>query len=435
MISRKPFQHLRPEGWLRLALFALGVFYAVFTAGVLLKSGPFAPAGVDFRALFAAARIAATSGFAQVYNLAAQNEVQEALMAPYHPPEVSSPPVLLLPVFVAPFCALLPLGLVGGLIVWTVCNLIVLVIYLVWFLRVSQSDQGDTPRFSGEQTDRTLIALSLLSFPVFTNFFLGQTNVWLLVCIGEFLRAWKQGRPFRSGLWLGGLLLKPQTLPLVLPFLALSGEWRILSGFAVASAVVGAISLILAGPEGLRTWAILLAHYTNNLPTAALPTTNPEAMMNLRMLGEVLSVLFASEAMRGIVTGLAVGVALLTLWRSLQVSKRTPEERTGPLLSLLAATFTVTWHSHIHMATMLVPSFLRQVSTGQMPRRLFVLWTVLPPAVYFLAMVGMALLNAWGRPIPPFPGFTYPALALFIFHIYLAIRGPCCGIPKTGEVP
>ena len=434
MSSRKLFHHLRPDEWLRLALLALGTFYAVFTAGVILKSGPFAPAGVDFRALFAAARIAATSGFVQVYNLAAQQEVQEALMAPYHPLEVASPPVLLLPVFVAPFCALLPLGLAGGMIFWTLLNLIAPAIYLVWFLRVSQRDQGDRPPFSGEQTDRTLIALSLLSFPVFINLFLGQTNVWLLVCIGEFLRAWERGRPFRSGLWLGGLLMKPQTLIIVIPFLALSREWGVLSGFAVASAVIGAISLILAGPEGLRAWVTLLTRYTDNLPAVALPTTNPEAMINLRMLGEVLSVLFPSAPTRGIAAGLSVGVALLALWLSLW-KKRTPGERSGPLLSLLAATSAVTWHSHIHMAAMLIPPFLRQVSTGQMPRRLLVLWTMIPPGVYFLSMAGMALLSAWKRPIPPFPGFTYPALALLIFHIYLSVRGPCRWIPKeVGEV-
>jgi len=402
---RRPFRHLRPEGWLRLVFLALAVLYSILTIWTALHIGLFTVLGGDFRAFFAAAHIAVTSGFAQVYNLAVQKEVQGELMAPYTDGEVETVPVPFFPPFILPFVIFLPLGLSRGFALWTILNVIALAVYV--------------SRFVGKSTEGNfLLVTTFLSFPVFLNFFFGQVNVWLLICVGEFLRAWEGGRPFRGGLWLGGLLMKPQTLILVLPFLALSGEWGILLGFAAASIVVGTMSLILGGPEGLKAWGILLFRYTGNLPT-----TSPQAMVNLRMLGEVLSVLFPPAPMRGIAAGLSVGLALVMLWLFFRRSKRMPEDRAGPLLSLLAATSAVTWHSHIHMAAMLIPPFLRQVSTGQMPRRLFVLWTVLPPAVYFWSMVGMALLSALDRPISPFPGFTYPALVLLIFHIYLAIRG------------
>jgi hypothetical protein len=385
------------------------VFYTILILWTVLHFGLFTVLGADFRAFFASAYIEVTSGFPQVYDLTVQKKFQKALMAPYTTGEVEAIPVPFLPLFILPFVIFLPLGLSGGFALWTILNIIALTVYL--FRSAEESRKRDP-----------LPALAFLSFPMFLTLFLGQTNIWLLVCVGELMRAWERGDSFRSGLWLSGLLLKPQTLILLLPFLALNREWGILASFAVASTVIAAISLALAGLEGLKAWAILVLHYIGHLPTTERPTTNPEVMINLRMVGEVLSVLFASEAVRGIAAGLSAVVAVVALILSLRWRRRTPEERSGMLLFLLTVTSVVTWHSHIHMATMLIPSFLRQVSTRQMPHHLLVLWTMLPPAVYFLSIAGMALLSIWGRPFPPLPGFTYPALALLIFHIYLAIH-------------
>ena len=66
MSLRRPFAHLRSEEWLRLAAFALVVFYAILAVWAVLHLGLFSVLGGDFRAFFAAARIAATSGFDQV---------------------------------------------------------------------------------------------------------------------------------------------------------------------------------------------------------------------------------------------------------------------------------------------------------------------------------------------------------------------------------
>ena len=55
--------------------------------------------------------------------------------------------------------------------------------------------------------------------PVFLNFFFGQVNLWLLICAGEFFRAFLSAKPLKAGLFLGGWLLKPQLLILIIPFL------------------------------------------------------------------------------------------------------------------------------------------------------------------------------------------------------------------------
>lgn len=406
MSTREPYQPLR------LVLVAIGSFYVLFTAGIIHREGPFAPAGVDFRALFASAHIMVTSGFSQVYDLAVQKQVQTALVAPYGFEQIEPIPTPFLPLFIVPFCLLLPAGLLGGFIAWTILNFVILVGYLVRFVKDVQVE-------TGEPTDRSLLpALALLSFPTFTNFLLGQVNVWLLVCMGEFIRAWEKGRPFRSGLWLGGMLLKPQILILVLPALILSGEWGAVGGFAFASAVVGMISLIIAGPGGIQAWGILLTHHA-----ARLSSTDPIAMINLRMVSELLSLLCSLEGTQRIAVIVAIVVSLVTLLLSIRLRKRAPEEKSGVMVPLMTATLVATWHAHIHMAMALIPSLLHQVITGRMPRRLFVVWAILPSAVYILSLAFIALLNASGIQPPPLAGFTYPALALLILHIFMTVQG------------
>jgi hypothetical protein len=216
--------------------------------------------------------------------------------------------------------------------------------------------------------------------------------------MGEFIRAWGEGKRVRGGLWLSGLLLKPQILVLMFPFLVFSGEWGIAGGFAIGAAAIGMISLVIGGTEGIKAWAALLTHHATRLPT-----TGPGIMINLRMVSELLSLLFSLDVQRiaGIV---AIAIALLTLWFSLRLREQAPEEKLGVMVPLLAATFVTTWHAHMHMAMAFIPLLLHQVITGRMPLRLFGLWTMLPPAVYFLCVADIVLLTVSGVQLPPIEG-------------------------------
>ncbi len=404
---RKPFRNLCTSEWLHLGAFAIGVFYVLLTIWTVFHLPLLTIVGGDFRAFFASARIATTSGFAQVYDLVVQREAQQALMAPYTTGEVETVPTPFLPIFIIPFSLFLPLGLFRGFILWTILNAGVLAIYLL--------------RLGGRGEGYLLPGLALVSFPVFLTLLLGQVNIWLLVCVGEFLYAWKRGKGFYSGFWLGGLLIKPQTLILLIPALFLKRRWNILAGFVTATLGVMLVSLALAGPEGLTAWGGLLTRYMGNLPA-----TDPAAMGNFRMLGGLLSLLIPPRCAWGIAGGLSVAIALLALWVSLR--RKGSEDESAFLLPLLAATCAVAWHSHIHMAAILIPPLLRQVTTGQMSRSLFVVWTLLPPAVYFLGITNVALMVALGKQPPPIPGFTYPALVLLGLHSSLAVRAAL----KTG---
>jgi len=427
---RKPFQQLRPDERLRLTLVAVGTFYVIFTAWFLFNGGLFIPVGGDFLAFFASARIAATSGFSQVYDLSVQEAVQRDLTAPYNLSNLEILPTFFLPAFTAPFCLFLPLGLLGGFIIWTLLNLGVLIGYLAWFLgcvqeRAGGGLTGQIPYIAFGTVRHSLLILTLLSFPVFLNFFFGQVNVWLLICIGEFLRAWEQGKPFRSGLWLGGLLLKPQTLILILPFLVLSGEWNAVLGFAVASAAIVGTSLGLAGLEGLKAWLIQLIRYTSNLPTI-----NPQVMANIRMIGELLSVLLSSEALQKVAGGLSLGVALLVLLLGLRLKKRAPEEISRIWLPLLATTSIIAWHSHIHMSMILVPPLLWQVIGGRMSQRFLALWAMLPVFSFLLGGIGNLLLSACGKLSLPIPLLSFSALSLLVLNFYIVIKSLGCPNPQ-----
>lgn len=421
MSRRKPFQNLRPDEWLRLTLFALGTLYAVFTIWSILDGHLFTPLGGDFPAFYASAQIAATSGFANVYDLAVQREVQNALLSPYTS-EATLLPAFLLPFFLLPFCLLLPLGLSGGLIVWTLINLVATVGYLFRFLRAAQRyHKDDWANQShhvapGQRVERSLLMLALFSFPVFTNLFFAQLNIWLLLSAGEFLRAWEQGRPFRGGLWLSGMLCKPQALALMLPFLILTREWDVLAGFALASGAIGAISLALAGLYGIKAWALLLIQYPGNLLSIS-----PHAMMNIRMVGENLSFLLPPDVMRRIALGLSVVVALLALMFSICLRKRMPEEKSEALLLLLAATCAVVWHAHTHMAVILIPPLLSQVISGRMPRYLLVLWTVLPAAGFLVGGIINSLFILFGGKPFPTPLIGYSAFMLLGLHLYFVV--------------
>lgn len=396
----KPFQNLHSDEWLRLAGFALGIFYVILTIWTALHVNVFTVLGGDFRALFASAWIAVRSGFSQVYDLAVQKETQNALMAPYGIGEVETIPVPFLPPFILPFTLFLPLGLAGGFILWTILNMGVLVFYLLRLV---------------DPKDHLFSGLAFLSLPVFLTLLLGQVNIWLLICVGEFMRAWERGRGFYGGLWLGGLLMKPQTLILLLPALFFKKRLDVLAGFTTATLGIIGISLALAGPEGATTWWALLTRYMGNLSA-----TDPAAMGNFRMLGGLLSLLVPPSWARVIANGLSVAVAGLALWASLR--RQRAKDNSAFLLPLLAATCAVAWHSHLHMAAILIPPMLRQLTTGQVPRSLFALWSLLPSAVYFLAITGMALLTALGREPLPLPGFTYPALAMLGLHVFFAVR-------------
>ncbi|HXF69159.1 MAG TPA: hypothetical protein VNK89_05090, partial [Thermoflexus sp.] len=110
---------------LNLSLFALAILELLYLIGAVRFAGLFPVVGADFRALYAAARIAREEGFAFIYDLDRHAQVQEALCRVAGPeaPCVRIPMVFL-PVFLLPILPLTFLGPVPAFVLWSALNLL-----------------------------------------------------------------------------------------------------------------------------------------------------------------------------------------------------------------------------------------------------------------------------------------------------------------------
>jgi hypothetical protein len=394
-LERPPFRGLTLRQWLNLLWAALFSFYISF-AGWYVATGSLCDhMGADYRAFYASAQIARDRGFAQVYDLRTQDAYQRPLYDQCYsgPARVPYVPVPMpyLPAFVLLFMPMLPLSFMASYFVWIFVNLGLIVLYMFRFKRALGPANGSD-----------IMAQLLVCLPIFSNFFLGQVNGWLLICLAEFMLASIRGKDFRAGLWLVGLLVKPQTLVLILPGLLLSRRFRALAGFAVSCVALAGVCLLLAGGYGLGDLAILILHYVRGLPTNA-----PEAMMNWRAVAFNLSNLVPQNvawaiSMGGLMVTAGVG---LSLWVRPSLL---PERLPLILFGTYAATCAATWHSHVHMVLPLIPLVLYLYAKGQLPWKIAYVW-LLGPSVLFPLMLVISPDSAY-----PFFGLSMLALNMFL---------------------
>lgn len=410
---------------LSLILFALMVLEILYLAGAVHFAGLLSAVGADFRALYAAALIAREEGFSHIYNLERHVPVQEALC------QVAGPeapcvliPMVFLPVFLLPILPITFLSPVPAFALWSALNLFGALLFLRPWV------QG-----LGPSTRRRVLAMALLSFPVFSNLLWGQSNLWLMLCIGFFLREWERECPFRAGLWVSGLLLKPQTIVLLLPALILARQWDILAGVAVGTVALLGVSLLLVGPSGMALWMGILGGFSRPSPSLVPEVVGAETMMNWRSIGILLSEVLPSP----LAWGIAVGGILLTVSAALAVAWRADlwdaEGRERFTLGVLAATLAATWHAHSHTAMVLLPPLLALEARRALQRHALPLWALLPAWVPFVNIV----LEAF-RLLPPVAGLDtlIAGKILFGFNLYFTTRllhrsGWVRGTPKSSE--
>lgn len=365
---------LGKKAWVQILLVALLlVFYIFQVYASLYADNPLVSGiGIDFRAFWSAGKIANTAGYAEVYDLERMAKVQESVVRLFNQDiAVQVVPVPNLPLFFTLFQAFALLAPLTSFTLWTSISFIGTFIYLVLlFKQLKLSNPG------------LLALLGLLSLPSFYNLFVGQINILLLICVGEFIRSIHKKRDLGAGLWLGGLLLKPQLLIFIGPILLLQKKWRMLGGFTLMVGLVFVISLLLGGQAGLIGFWKMIFQYSSGLPTNA-----PEIMLNWRMIGVQLSGFLPAGISWAVAALGMVATAVVTflLWRKPiePDSTRFQVAFTGTL----AATLAVTWHSHLHMAMVLLPGLLVLLSKKAFPEGIFTSWL-----------------------------FGLPLVALFIFH-------------------
>ncbi len=368
---RAELQSRNSTYWLNLAAAGLMVFYLIYSGWQLMANGMCIQFAVDYCDYWSAGQAASRYGYAQVYDVNVLVSIQKTIMpASMDTTHLVADPFPYLPVFVVPFQIPSRLSPTVGFGLFTLCSVVALILYLRFFMRRLGIASG-WPR---------LVLLIFVSLPGFMNVLTGQVEVWLAVCVGEFLRALIDRRPFRAGLWLGGLLLKPQVLVVVGLVLLLHRSVKILAGAAATSALLLIASLALEGPRALAAMVGLWGGYATGEANVWV-----QGMMNLRMLGMQLSDL----AGPWIGWGLAGGSILAVLLIALYVWRR-PAPPDSPLLpvsmlGIFAATTLIAWHAQIHMALLVVPPLLYAYQTRLLPERIFNYW-VFAPAGMLVAM-------------------------------------------------
>jgi hypothetical protein len=371
---RLPFQNMTFSGWQNLALAAALTFYLILIGLFLANANQinwcdnFA---IDYCAFWSSGRIINERSIAEVYDLGTLNQFQKEIFPQAFSPTFEPFAIMYLPVFIIPFKFISLLQLPYSYLVWTLVNLIGFSLYLRFFTR----------KTTGEALSFKILLMMLLSFPVFQNLYLGQVSIWLGICAGEFMRAAFEEKPLKAGLWLGGWLLKPQLLVLILPFLLIRRKMKVLMGFLTTSFIALVTSIGLVGVDGFL-------NLVNTLLDAAGGGvgSNTGVMMNWRMLGWHIESL-TSPTMGWIVilvgTLLTVGVTVYVFRTS---SSQDPIKVAVFYLGIFAATGAVTWHAHVHMAIVLIPPMIFLLTNKRFNQYLFSVWVFVPIFVQFITI-------------------------------------------------
>ena len=366
--------------WVNLALAALLIYYVVLVASDLVWKNFCGNLALDYCSFWSAGYIANHVGYAKVYDLDQLEQVQRGLFPPNADPTLfATVPTPFLPVYVLPLQFVAFLKPFLGFGVWSLLNIVGFIGYLVWWFR----------KLSNRAIPVSLLFMFLLSLPVFLDLFWGQVNLWLMICIGEYIRGLMDKKQIRAGLWLGGLFLKPQLLILIVPALLFQRSFKMLFGFVINATTTLLVSLSLAGFDGLWRLVQLWIGYVSGLPS-----NDPQTMMNWRMVALALNNFMPSTFGWAIaVLGILITIAVtFSLWR-VPVAVDSPNFSIVHL-GLFVATGTIDWHSHFSTSMILIPLFLLAYIYGVFPEKLFLFWMFFPVVVRFAVLLLWSLIQA-----------------------------------------
>jgi len=384
--KRIPFSNFTFENWENLIFLAIIVFYSVWLSFNIGSSAHQSVFGGDYLAFWSAGKVADKKGYAQIYDLENLKRVQSqeleklGFFEKMDASSYSTFPVALFPVFVFPFQVLSKMNIELSYWIWTFTNLVALIGYLIFFTkRILRNNLIKMPVYK-------LILLMLIAYPVWINFTEGQVNILLVVCAGEFIRQAINKKPLLSGLWLGGLLLKPQLLILIIPMLLFMRYWKAVSGFILSSFVLLTTSFLLSGFAGMKAIVDLWTRFS-----AGMATNAPEMMINWRMIGLNLNSFFGIS-FGWVFTGLGM---VLTTALVLTLLKTIPSFGSSTwvitMMAVMSGTLAVTWHSHYHMAVILIPFLVYVSQFNLFPYKIIFAWAT-STTVIFLILLAITIL-------------------------------------------
>jgi hypothetical protein len=377
--KKKLSLNFKQVNWKIPILFMIACFYLLLII-VWVTSGSFYSIyGKDYLAYWSAGKIADELGYSEIYNLenirSLQTQKLEILGALEKTEDL---PIKIFPMayfsfFVLPFQILSRIDLVFGYWSWIILNLIILIGYLVFFLRRMLPENG------AKVNGMKLLIPILLSYPVYCNIILGQVEILLVICAGEFIRNSVRKKPFLAGLWLGGLLIKPQLLILIIPISLIMRNWKVLMGFAGSSAIILVTSFILSGFDGMKALINLWTRYS-----VGIATGKPEAQINWRMIGLNLNSLL-NTSLGWVIIGLGMVLTILALYFLIKQNP-TPGSPSWvmTMLGVFSATIAITWHAHQHMAMVLIPFLIYALQKKLLPEKIVFAWVVVTPIVWIV---------------------------------------------------
>lgn len=360
--------------------------------------------GIDYLAYWSAGKIADQKGYSEIYDLnnlrSVQTQELESLgvLAKTDDSLIPILPVPYFSFFILPFQILSKIDLVYGYWLWTILNLIILIGYLVFFMRRILPESGAIVN------GLKLLIPILISNPVFYNSIIGQVNVLLLVCAGEFIRNAVRKKPILSGLWLGGLLVKPQLLILIIPIILIMRNWKVLMGFVASSGIILATSFILSGSAGIK--ALINLWGRSSIGFAA---SYPEEMINWRMVGLNLDNLL-NTSIGWVIIGLGMVLTILALF--FLIKQNPPLGSPSWVITMLgvfSATLAITWHAHQHMAMVLIPFLVYASLNKLLPEKILFSWAIVTPVVWFVMAIG----GVFNDLLIAFSGFALNLVILF----------------------
>jgi hypothetical protein len=412
-IMRIPFSNLKFENWENLFIPLVLSLYLILFGSWVAKGNYF---GVDYFAFWSTGKIADGKGYSEIYDLNNLRIVQTqelnalGLLEKTDNLSYSPIPAPIFSFFVPLFQLFSKIDLESGYWIWTILNLVILIGYLVFFLRRIQ------PESCSKIPGLKSLIIVLASYPVFFNMEVGQIEVFLLVCAGEFIRYSVYKKPVLSGLWLGGLLLKPQLLIIIIPIILLMRYWKVLTGFIISSGVILITSLSLSGFTGLKSLINLWTRYS-----VGIATNNPEIMINWRMVGAILNN-YLNTSIGWVITGLGIFLTILAVGF---IIKKSPPYGSSKwvmnMLGVFSATLAITWHAHYHMAMVIIPFLVYASISKNLPEKTLFIWMIVTPAaVVLFGIIYLLVLNSMKTDIHN-AGLIVVALSGFIVNLALLV--------------
>ena len=365
--------------------------------------------GVDYFAYWSTGKIADQKGYSEIYDLNYLRSVQTQELESLGVLSITDDSstwiitAAYLSFFILPFQFLSKIDLVYGYWLWTILNLIILVGYLVFFMRRILPESGSIVN------GLKLLIPILISFPVLSSIFNGQVNVLLLVCAGEFIRNAVRKKSILSGLWLGGLLVKPPSLILIIPIILILRNWKVLMGFVASSGIILLTSFILSGSAGIKAMINL---WIGSGSSVGISTSNPQAMINWRMVGLNLNNLL-NTSLGWVITSLGMVLTVLALFFLIkQIPPLGSPSWVITMLGAFSATLAITWHAHQHMSMVLIPFLVYASLNKLLPEKTIFSWAIVTQVVLFgMAIVGTSTNNS--VMVVAFSGFALNLVILF----------------------